>query len=62
MKLLLASNMHKNFPFLRAFVWFEIVKDENASGDSPVREMDFRCLLGPSKIRDDALKMIGSGV
>jgi len=47
----------KSLPWYRAAVFFEIIKDENAGGDSPVKRIDFRLLHDP-KIRKKVLSLI----
>lgn len=37
-------------PELKAAIWFEVVKDENATGNTPVRTEDFRLITGDPQI------------
>lgn len=61
MKNLLSSSIAKKYPYLKAITWFEIEKEENASGNSPIRNEDFRCLLGAANVRQAILKIFGNG-
>ncbi|KAG0144703.1 hypothetical protein CROQUDRAFT_708484 [Cronartium quercuum f. sp. fusiforme G11] len=48
--LLLDRYIKRAVPNLRAMIWFEVIKDENATGDTPVRTEDFRLVLGNPKL------------
>lgn len=43
-------DISRALPSYKALCWFEVVKDENASGDSIVKEEDFRLVSGDSDV------------
>jgi len=53
----IAAATQKAVPYFRAAVFFEIVKDENAGGNSPVKRMNFQ-ILANTKIRTAILAAI----
>ncbi|CAD6574533.1 MAG: hypothetical protein CYPHOPRED_005448 [Cyphobasidiales sp. Tagirdzhanova-0007] len=39
-------SISQTLPFFKAFCWFEVLKDETAAGNTPVKEEDFRMITG----------------
>jgi len=59
---LLSSSLQNKFPYFKGFLWFEIVKDENAAGNTPVRHEDFRCILSDnSEVNAKTIALLGKG-
>ncbi|CAH7675238.1 glycoside hydrolase superfamily [Phakopsora pachyrhizi] len=59
LKQLVSPKLSAEVPELKAFVWFEILKNENASGVSKVKSEDFRLVSGPDKsLKDEALAIL----
>lgn len=52
--LLLDRYIKSVVPNLRAMIWFEVIKDENATGNTAVRTEDFRLVLGTKKLSQGA--------
>ncbi|CAH7668552.1 family 26 glycoside hydrolase [Phakopsora pachyrhizi] len=48
--LLLDKYIKQTIPGLRAITWFEVIKDENATGKTPVKTEDFRLVLGNPRV------------
>lgn len=60
--LLLDRYIKKVVPNLRAMIWFEIIKDENATGDTPVRTEDFRLIVGNRQVSSAAAEFFKNSV
>ncbi|KAA1109659.1 hypothetical protein PGTUg99_030160 [Puccinia graminis f. sp. tritici] len=59
MSQLLSRSMAEAVPELKAIVWFEVMKNENAAGNTPVKSEDFRIVTGQIKpLADDAYKLL----
>ncbi|PLW12059.1 hypothetical protein PCANC_17652 [Puccinia coronata f. sp. avenae] len=56
MSQLLSRSMAEAVPELKAIVWFEVMKNENAAGNTPVKSEDFRIVTGP--LGQDAHKLL----
>lgn len=60
LKQLLANNLRSAVPNFKAFSWFEIKKNENASGGSAVKSEDFRLLMGNQDLSKAAVAYLSS--
>lgn len=58
--LLLDRYIVKTIPGLLAVIWFEVIKDENATGNTPVRTEDFRLVTGNPVVSDAVRKLFAS--
>lgn len=58
---LVSAANQKKLPYYKGFIWFNIIKDERSGADQPVKQIDFRCLLGNSAVQANILKQIGNG-
>ncbi|WAQ84961.1 hypothetical protein PtA15_5A534 [Puccinia triticina] len=59
MNQLLSRSMAEAVPELKAIVWFEVMKNENAAGNTPVKSEDFRIVTGQIKpLVEDAYKLL----
>ncbi|EGG09395.1 family 26 glycoside hydrolase [Melampsora larici-populina 98AG31] len=57
---LLANNLRTDVPNFKAFSWFEIKKNENASGGSAIKSEDFRLLMGNQDLSKSAVTYLSS--
>ncbi|MBW0486052.1 hypothetical protein O181_025767 [Austropuccinia psidii MF-1] len=56
---LLSQSMQNEVPELKAIVWFEVLKNENADYKSPVKSEDFRLLMGSNRaLTQDAITLL----
>ncbi|KAH9813258.1 hypothetical protein DFH28DRAFT_896981, partial [Melampsora americana] len=57
---LLSNNLRHAIPNFKAFSWFEIKKNENASGGSAIKSEDFRLLMGHQTLSKAAVAYLSS--
>ncbi|EGF99358.1 uncharacterized protein MELLADRAFT_68674 [Melampsora larici-populina 98AG31] len=57
---LLSKEMAQAVPTLKAVSWFEVMKYENAAGDTPIKSEDFRLFMGEGKIGKDSASFVAS--
>lgn len=56
---LVSRSMAQAVPELKAVIWFEVMKNENAAGNTPVKSEDFRIVTSPVKpLAQDAHKLL----
>lgn len=58
--LLLDAYIKKLVPALQAVIWFEILKKENATGNTPMRTEDFRLVMGNPDLANKVRQLFAS--
>lgn len=58
---LLSKEMAQAIPSLKAISWFDVMKYENAAGNTPIKSEDFRLLMGDGPIAKDSATFLASG-
>ncbi|KAG0140966.1 hypothetical protein CROQUDRAFT_664478 [Cronartium quercuum f. sp. fusiforme G11] len=59
---LVSKDLRQAVPLFKAFTWFEVKKNENAAGSSPVKSEDFRLVMGDLKMSTDAVAFMAAKV
>ncbi|KAH9812121.1 glycoside hydrolase superfamily [Melampsora americana] len=57
---LLSKEMAEAIPSLKAISWFEVMKYENAAGNTPIKSEDFRLFMGDGMIGKDSASFVAS--
>ncbi|EGG10145.1 uncharacterized protein MELLADRAFT_60617 [Melampsora larici-populina 98AG31] len=56
----LSKEVAQAIPTLKALSWFEVKKNENAAGDTPIKSEDFRLFMGEGDIGKDTADFVAS--